>query len=165
MIPILLIKLDIEINIAIVPIFVILFAFFNFLNNNVHKIYLKKEDEKLEHEQEEVAEKGNRKKVVKNVIFLLISGVLLFVVGNLLGTTLEELCNTFGIPEIIIGILLGFSTSIPELITFFESQKHHKKGEDNLLGVVEATNNLFTSNLLNLFVIQSIGIIIYIIFA
>ena len=165
LIPILLIKLDIEINIAIVPIFVILFAFFNFLNNNVHKIYLKKEDEKLEHEQEEVAEKGNRKKVVKNVIFLLISGVLLFVVGNLLGTTLEELCNTFGIPEIIIGILLGFSTSIPELITFFESQKHHKKGEDNLLGVVEATNNLFTSNLLNLFVIQSIGIIIYIIFA
>lgn len=165
LIPILLIKLDIEINIAIVPIFVILFAFFNFLNNNAHKIYLKKEDEKLEHEQEEVAEKGNRKKVVKNVIFLLISGVLLFVVGNLLGTTLEELCNTFGIPEIIIGILLGFSTSIPELITFFESQKHHKKGEDNLLGVVEATNNLFTSNLLNLFVIQSIGIIIYIIFA
>ncbi len=165
LIPILLIKLDIEINVAIVPIFIILFAFFNFLNNNVHKIYLKKEDEELEHEQEEVTEKGNRKKVVKNVIYLLISGILLFIVGNLLGATLEELCNTFGIPEIIIGILLGFSTSIPELITFFESQKHHKKGEDNLLGVVEATNNLFTSNLLNLFVIQSIGIIIYIIFA
>ena len=52
LIPILLIKLDIEINVAIVPIFIILFAFFNFLNNNVHKIYLKKEDEELEHEIE-----------------------------------------------------------------------------------------------------------------
>lgn len=165
LIPILLIRLNIEINIGIVPIFVILFAFFNFLNSNVHKLYLKKEDSKLEEEQEEVKEKGNRKNAVKNIIYLIISGILLFIVGNLLGDTLEELCNTFGIPEIIIGILLGFSTSVPELITFFESQKHHKKGDDNLLGVVEATNNLFTSNLLNLFIIQSIGIIIYIIFA
>lgn len=165
LIPILLIRLNIEINIGIVPIFIILFAFFNFLNSNVHKLYLKREDKKLEEEQEEIKERGNRKKAIKNVSYLIISGVLLFIVGNLLGGTLEELCNTFGIPEIIIGILLGFSTSVPELITFFESQKHHKKGEDNLLGVVEATNNLFTSNLLNLFIIQSIGIIIYIISA
>ena len=40
-----------------------------------------------------------------------------------------------------------------------------KNTEDAILGVVEATNNLFTSNILNLFVIQSIGIIIYSIFA
>ena len=59
-------------------------------------------------------------------------------------------------------VLLGFITSIPELITFFESQKHYKKkSKDDILGVVEATNNLFTSNILNLFVIQSIGIVIY----
>jgi len=31
----------------------------------------------------------------------------------------------------------------------------------NKIGVIEATNNLLTSNLLNLFVIQSIGTIIY----
>lgn len=163
-IPILLIILDIEVNIAIVPVFIILFAFFKFLNNNTHKLYLKKEDKELE-EQEEINEKGNKKHAIKNAIYLIISGVLLFIVGNLLGDTLEELCNTFNIPEIIIGILLGFSTSIPELITFFESQKHHKKENDHLLGVVEATNNLFTSNILNLFMIQSIGIIIYTIFA
>ena len=65
----------------------------------------------------------------------------------------------------IIGILLGFITSIPELITFFEAQKHYKMQKDNeILGVVEATNNLLTSNILNLFVIQSLGIIIYSIF-
>ena len=32
--------------------------------------------------------------------------------------------------------------------------------EDDMLGVVEATNNLLTSNILNLFIIQTIGIII-----
>ena len=67
--------------------------------------------------------------------------------------------------QVIIGILLGFITSIPELITFFESQRHYKnRDSNNMLGVVEATNNLLTSNMLNLFMIQSIGILIYAIF-
>ena len=74
--------------------------------------------------------------------------------------TLETLCKLFNISEAIIGILLGFITSIPELMTFFESQKHYKKEDDDMLGVVEATNNLLTSNILNLFAIQTIGILI-----
>ena len=77
----------------------------------------------------------------------------------------SNVAKKFHIPEIIIGILLGFITSIPELITFFEAQKHHKKSENEEEGVIEATNNLFTSNILNLFIIQSIGILIYKIFA
>ena len=91
-------------------------------------------------------------------------GVLLFVIGNLLGGTLETLCRRFGISEFVIGIVLGFVTSIPELITFFESQKHHSSKRNNMLGVVEATNNLLMSNMMNLFVIQSLGIIIFTIF-
>ena len=55
-------------------------------------------------------------------------------------------------------MLLGFITSIP----FFEAEKHYRKKKiDDILGVVEATNNLLTSNILNLFAIQSIGIVIY----
>ena len=96
---------------------------------------------------------------------LLIAGFLLFLIGNTLGKTLENLCIYFGISQMIIGILLGSITSIPELITFFEAQKHYQKqNEDQILGVVEATNNLLRSNLLNLFVIQSIGILFYVIF-
>ena len=86
--------------------------------------------------------------------------MLLFVVGELLGNTLENLCNQFNISQTIIGILLGFITSIPELITFFEAQRHYKKVDDDMLGVVEATNNLLTSNILNLFAIQTVGILI-----
>lgn len=161
-IPILLLKFNIELNLVIVPAFIILYVFFRFLNNNVHKLYLQKEDEKIEKEieKEKKWEKGNRSKIIKYCVILAFTGVALFLIGELLGNTLEQLCNLFNVSEVIVGILLGFMTSLPELITFFESQKHHKKAEDNMLGVVEATNNLLTSNILNLFAIQTIGILI-----
>lgn len=166
-IPVLLFIFNVEIKIEIVPIFIILYLLFIYLNGNAHRLYLKNEDLKLESkiEEEEKWERKNRKKTIKYALYLFGTGILLFIVGELLGNTLENLCNQFHISQTIIGILLGFITSIPELITFFESQKHYKrKKEDAILGVVEATNNLFTSNILNLFAIQSIGIIIYRIF-
>ena len=161
-IPILLLKFNIELNLLIVPAFVILYVFFRFLNNNVHKLYLQKEDKELEIEieKERKWEKGNKNKIIRYSITLIITGIFLFIIGELLGNTLEQLCNLFNISEIIVGTLLGFMTSLPELITFFESQKHHKNSKDNMLGVVEATNNLLTSNILNLFAIQTIGILI-----
>lgn len=56
-------------------------------------------------------------------------------------------------------------TSIPELITFIESQKHHGKNSNDTEGVIEATSNLFASNMLNLFIIESIGIVIFRLFS
>ena len=162
LIPIVLLKMNIELNIMIAPIFVILYILFRVINDNVHKMYLKNEDEKIEHEieVEEEKEGKNRFQTIKYIIYLVITGFLLYFVGDKLGNTLETLCKLFNISEAIIGILLGFITSIPELMTFFESQKHYKKEDDDMLGVVEATNNLLTSNILNLFAIQTIGILI-----
>ena len=162
LIPIVLLKMNIELNIMIAPVFVILYILFRVINDNVHKIYLKNEDEKIEHEIDvkEEKERKNRFQTIKYIIYLVITGFLLYFVGDKLGNTLETLCKLFNISEAIIGILLGFITSIPELMTFFESQKHYKKEDDDMLGVVEATNNLLTSNILNLFAIQTIGILI-----
>lgn len=164
MIPIFLVWKKIEIQIGIVPIFLLLYALSQFINHNVHKLYLQKEDIQLmkKIEEEGKNEKGNTRKTVIYIFTLIVTGILLYVIGELLGETLDELCNQFKISQTIIGILLGFITSIPELITFFEAQKHYKaQKEDEVLGVVEATNNLLTSNVLNLFIIQSIGILIY----
>lgn len=162
LIPILLLKFNIELNLFIVPAFVILYLLFRFLNNNVHKLYLQKEDKQIEEEIEKESkwEKGNKRKTVKYWMILIATGILLFIIGELLGDTLEQLCNMFNVSEVVIGILLGFITSLPELITFVESQKHHKNINDDMLGVVESTNNLLTSNILNLFAIQTIGILI-----
>lgn len=161
-IPIVFLKLDIELKLAVVPLFIILYILFMVLNNNVHKLYLKNEDEELEEEIEEERKekKKNPGKVLRYVLVLIVTGVLLFIIGEMLGDTLENLCNLFGVSEVVVGILLGFVTSLPELITFFEAQRYYKKADDDMLGVVEATNNLLTSNILNLFAIQSVGILI-----
>lgn len=164
-IPILMLLFNIEANGGIVPIFILLFALFYYINSNTHKLYLQKEQKQEENiiQQESRFIKGKKKIIVKYSIYLLLTGIALFIVGNLLSNSLESLCLKFNIPEFIIGISLGFITSLPELITFFEAQKHHKSSNSKL-GVVEATNNLLTSNVLNLFIIQSIGILLYIIF-
>lgn len=165
-IPILMLVTKLEFNISIVPIFILLFIFFYYINSNVHKLYLKKQDTKLSEEIIEESKKirGRKTVVTKYIIYLLVTAIGLYIVGNSLSNVLTNLCNTFNIPEIFLGVALGFITSLPELITFFESQKHYKNENSNELGVIEATNNLLTSNILNLFVIQTIGIIIYTIF-
>lgn len=162
LLPILLLKFNIEMKLTIVPIFIVLYVLFNFINGKVHNLYLQKEDEKieLELENEKKLENVNKNKSIRYVFGLILIGIALFVVGELLGQTLENLCKLFNVPEILIGIFLGFITSLPELITFFESQKYHSKLEDDMLGVVESTNNLLTSNIVNIFIIQTIGIMI-----
>lgn len=155
-----------ETDLVVVFLLVLMFALFYYINNNTHKLYLEKEEkiEKKKIEEEAKWVRGKKEIIIKYSFYLILTGILLFVVGNLLSNTLENLCMIFNISEFIVGIALGFITSIPELITFFESQKHHKSKQDDRLGVIEATNNLLTSNMLNLFIIQSIGIILYQIF-
>lgn len=161
LIPIFFIQLKLDLNIITVLIFVILYVLFRYIDVNAHKLYSASKVEHINNEKS-LKEWG---KSIKYIIILILSTILLFVVGDLLGKTLENLCYRFNVPEIIIGILLGIITSIPELITFFEAQKHHKKSNNEVEGVIEATKNLFTSNVLNLFIIQSIGVLLYLIFA
>lgn len=161
LIPIFMVLSEIDFEINFVPIFVLLFILFNYINSNVHKLYLKKQDENIYEEIEEEKKwvKGKAKIITKYSIYLAFTTIALYLIGDSLSRVLENMARIFNISEFFIGITLGFITSIPELITFFESQKHHKNTKARE-GVVEATNNLLTSNVLNLFIIQTIGIVI-----
>ena len=160
--PIILLNLENTFNIMIVCILIFMYILFYWISKKTHEKYLKYEDTKMAETIKEDGEHKNRKSFIY-VGYILTAGILLYFIGDALGNVLENLSNYFGIAEWVLGILLGFITSIPELVTFFESQNYYKKEEDqNLLGVIEATNNLLTSNMLNLFIIQAIGICIYI---
>ena len=153
-IPIILLRFNVKLDMFIVPLFLIFYALFSYLNNSIHKMYINSEEKKTSQSKKDI------KKIAIYIVTLAITGIMLYIVGELLGNSLEILCKNFNVPQFVVGILLGFITSIPELMTFFESQKYNKKENDEMLGVVEATNNLVSSNTLNLFVIQTIGILI-----
>lgn len=158
-IPVIIYVKDIELNFMIIIIFLLLFCIFSITDSKIHKKYLEKENEI---EKEQGAEEKDKKQILKYIIILIGATILIFITGNILSDSLETLCNNFGVSQIIIGILLGVITSAPEFITFNEAQKYHKKeSKEQLKGVIEATNNLISSNMLNLLVIQSIGILIY----
>lgn len=161
-IPIILIGIDKGDSIDIVPVYILLYIIFRIINNNCHKMYMKVNEENRNTKKDEIVRKEDKYiiKIIKYISYLIFSGLLLYIVGDKLRETLEVLCNQFNISQIIIGILLGFMTSLPELISFIEAQKHYKKEDNNILGVVEASNNLLTSNILNLFIFQSLGIVI-----
>lgn len=150
-IPIIVWKLHIGDNIIVVPIFIILFYIFNKINIINYK--------NRENEKEVEEEKSKNKKIYVYVIYIILIGIILYLVGNLLSNTLRNLCYIFNISEPIIGVALGVATSTPEFITFIESQRFHKDNNKEL-GIIEASNNLLVSNTLNLFIIQSLSIII-----
>ncbi len=162
LIPSLIIILNIEMNIAFVPIFIMLFILFYMINRNTHKLYLPqiKTEEMKEIEKQKKWIKGKKKIIIKDIIYLIIIGIILFSIGELLGNVVRRLSAIFYIPESIIGITLGIITSLPELITFIESQRTSGTENNKVSGVIEATNNLLTSNIINLFVVLTIGIVV-----
>ena len=119
-------------------------------------MYGKKQNEKLK--LKDLKKEYKIKIITKYSLLTIFAGILLFFIGDILSNSLETLCNNFNVSQFIIGILLGFVTSVPEFITFFEAQKNYKDKEE---GIIEATNNLLSSNMSNLFIIQSLGILIY----
>lgn len=162
LIPVILLKNEKDITLIMAIIFIILYFIFTWIMKKVHEKYMDKRENWQEYEEIEEEKRKQNKKSYIYVLYIILAGILLYVIGNALGNVLEDLAEKFNIAEYILGILLGFITSIPELITFFESQKHYKeKEEKKALGVIEATNNLLTSNMLNLFIIQALGIIVY----
>lgn len=162
-IPILMIKFQMQTQSILIPVFILLTFLFFTINKNTHKKYLAKEEKELEEEiqKEEKKIHGKKRKTLFYIFCLILTSYLLFLIGDQLSNSLEMLCYHLDIKEEILGILLGFVTSLPELITFFESQKHHTKENNSRAGVVEATNNLLSSNIVTLFLVQSISIIIF----
>lgn len=157
-----------KLNLYYAYIFIVLYLFLKLINNLVHKKYLNhsnvlennkgKINKKKENEKLKLKEQYKINIIVKYSLLIIFAGILLFFIGDILSNSLEILCNNFNVSQFIIGILLGVVTSVPEFITFFEAQKNYKDKEE---GIIEATNNLLSSNMSNLFIIQSLGILIY----
>lgn len=159
LIPIIIIKLNI--SIYYVFIFIVSYILFKVIDNFTHKVFRERRNDDKEFKKDivdkgEIQNKTYMKNNFKYILFIILSGILLFFIGNIFSGALNNLARVFNVSERLIGGILGVITSMPEFITFFEAQKAYKNKEQ---GVIEASNNLLSSNMINLFIIQSIGIL------
>jgi Ca2+/Na+ antiporter len=101
--------------------------------------------------------------VVLQIVILVAGLVGLYFLGDVLGDSIYELGTAFAVSTVILGGLTAVATSLPELTTFFASYAAHRRTRTD--GNAEVMHNLMASNVLNLLMIQAIGIVIFQIFA
>jgi Ca2+/Na+ antiporter len=105
----------------------------------------------------------NRSSIILQAAILLAGLIGLYFLGDVLGDSVYELGTAFAVPAVVLGGLTAIATSLPELTTFFSSfAAHRKAGTD---GNSEVMHNLMASNVVNLFLVQAIGVAAYTAFA
>ena len=175
-VPYVLYKTNYASKLETVPILIIVYLIYLLFSKYNNYFAFEKEDIKLDKESIKLGIKiskkrkirvDRKKKLRKSIVMLVVSIFLLYILGTFLGNILENLGKELGVPEIILGIVLGIITSIPETITFITSFQRHRRCKDKEKdkGAIEVINNLATSNVSNLAIIQTVAIICYIIFA
>lgn len=175
-VPYILYKTNYATRLETIPILIIIYLIYLLFSKYNNYFAAEKEDLKLDKQSIRFGTKRLKKKKIrvdrkiklrKSIITLAISLILLYFLGNALGNILENLGKELGVPEIYLGIILGIITSIPETITFITSFRRHRRCKDKEkdLGAVEVVNNLATSNVSNIAIIQTVAIICYILFA
>lgn len=94
---------------------------------------------------------------------LIMGLVVVIVAGRFLGESAAELIQRLSIPSWLVGWILGFVTSIPEMTSFFEIYRLEKRrGRLHLLhDTQEGLDALVASNMANLGIILPVGTLIY----
>jgi len=102
-------------------------------------------------------------RVIVQIAILAVGLVALYLLGDVLGDSIYELGVAFAVPTIILGGLTAVATSLPELTTFFASYAAHKRAGTD--GNAEVMHNMMASNVVNLLLVQAIGVGIFQAFA
>ena len=103
-IPAFMVVANIKVNMLTVIFFVILLCLFYYINLNVHKLYLRKQDEQINKEEnskytkeEELIKKGSKRgmQIIINIVYIIFIAIALYLIGNLLSDSLTNLSITF----------------------------------------------------------------------
>ena len=116
-------------------------------------------------EEEDAAQpwEDGKPRVIVQVVILAVGLVGLYLLGDVLGNSIYDLGVAFAVPVIVLGGLTAVATSLPELTTFFASYAAHKRAGTD--GNAEVMHNMMASNVVNLLLIQAIGVGIFQAFA
>lgn len=92
-------------------------------------------------------------------VFMLLAGLgVILMSGDLFSLSSQILIIEYGAPELIIGIITGIATSLPELTTFYISAKTNKENPNG--AYQEIGHNLLASNAGNIYVGYNLALIL-----
>jgi Ca2+/Na+ antiporter len=96
-------------------------------------------------------------------ILVLTAVVLIVVAGFFLGGATEQVVNQLGIPPALAGWILGFVTSLPEMVTFYAIYSLARRQGTSHLGedTQEALDNLAASNMTNTGLVYPLGLSVF----
>jgi Ca2+/Na+ antiporter len=157
-------------NIAMSPVFVVLYIVYLWIIRHIttdSPTPVEYHEVELRHHDDDVKVLHGRERTIRLSMnaAVIISGLAgLYFLGNALGGVITELGTTYGVPAIVIGGVVGIVTSLPEMTTFFASYAAHKSVKVNR-GSEEVMHNLLASNVSNLLIIQNVGLILFVVFA
>lgn len=102
--------------------------------------------------------------VAVNAGVIVLALFALYVLGSMLGSVVFDLGTTFGVPELVLGVVIGVVTSLPEFTTFFSAYAWHRRAKTGRANE-EVVHNLLASNVSNLLLIQTAGLLVFLLFA
>lgn len=150
--PIGLMHFGLETQWYLVPLLLGLFVFYQWMDAKANK----------KTGEEEHPAGGN---LPLGIILMITVLVAIVVVGTFLGDATAAVVNEMNLRPALAGWILGFATSIPEMITFFAVYGAAKKeGKlDGLDDTQEALDNLTGSNMSNLGFVYPVGLAVYLV--
>jgi len=97
------------------------------------------------------------------LIFVTGALIAIIIAGIFLGDSTATVVDELGVPPAIAGWILGFVTSIPEMVTFFAVYSAAKKNGTlgDLNDTQEALDNLTGSNMANVGFVYPLGLLAY----
>ena len=149
--PLVLMNLGMDTHWAVVPILPCTFAAY---------ILLDRSGGEIEEETESSVDHGSP---LAGVLMCVASLGLIATAGVFLGESTREVVVSMGISPMLTGWILGFVTSLPEAVTFFEaySTKRVRSDADPMAGTQELLDNLAASNMSNSGLIYPLGLGLY----
>lgn len=151
--PLALMQLELDTSWLVVPALLGVFVFYRVVDRRVNPKAIGPASETV----------GN---LPLGAILVLTTAVLIAVAGFFLGAATEEVVHQLGIHPAIAGWILGFVTSLPEMVTFFAIYSlARKRGTSHLSeDTQEALDNLAASNMTNTGLIYPFGLSVFLLF-
>ena len=139
----------------LIPALLGFFAVYQVIDRRLNRTEVSEPDEELE----------LTGSLPRGLIFVTGALVAIIIAGAFLGDATASVVKQFGVHQAIAGWILGFVTSIPEMVTFFavysEAKKDQTLGDHN--DTQEALDNLTGSNMANVGFVYPLGLLAYLV--